>query len=154
MTQVERYSSSEEAVMIRWTKGKKKIKLCYKYKNLSHVKFDCTLLNLEFSQKRIENENLILKEKCESLINENIMFSKNISCTKITKCTHCNYHGHSLNTCPIRRKVLYKFRQVWVSKQTKDLVTNSQGSKAGTKIEVIVSCRCAKARSYKVMVGY
>ena len=90
-------------------------------------------LNFKSSQKRIENlenENLILKEKCESLINEKIVLAKNISCTKITKCTYCNYYDYSLNTCLIRRKILYKFMQVWVPKGTRDLMTNSQGPKA------------------------
>ena len=72
-------------------------------------------LNFESSQKRIENlenENLSLKEKCEGLINGHSVLFKNISCTKMTKCNHCNFHCHSLNTCPIKRKILYKFRQV------------------------------------------
>ena len=63
-------------------------------------------------------------------MNEKIVIAKTISCTKMTKCTHCNYHGHSLNTCHIRRKIPYKFRQVWVPNRTRDLVTNSQGPKA------------------------
>ena len=91
-------------------------------------------LNFESSSlkkiKNLENENLILKEKCEGLMNGNSVLSKNKSCTKMTKCTHCKFHGHSFNTCPIRRKLLYKFRQVWVPKETRDLVTNSQGPKA------------------------
>ena len=80
--------------------------------------------------EKLENENLILKEKCEGLINKNNVLSKNISCTKMTKCNHCNYHGHSLNAYPIRRRIPYKFRQVWVPKGIRDLVTNSQGPKA------------------------
>ena len=91
-------------------------------------KIDSMKLNFESSQKRIENlenENLILKEECEGLINEIIVLDKNVSCIKMTKCTHCNYHGHSLNACPIRRNIPYKFRQVWAPKGTRDLVTNS-----------------------------
>ena len=97
------------------------------------IEFDKLRLNFETSQKRIailENENLILKEKCEGLMNRNNEPSKTISCTKMTKCTHCNYHGHSLNTFPIRRKIPYKFRQVWLPKGTRDFETNSQGPKA------------------------
>ena len=63
-------------------------------------------------------------------MNRNNMLAKNASCTKMTKCTHCNYHGHSLNACLIRRRIPYKFRQVWVPKGTRDLVTNPQGPKA------------------------
>ena len=77
------------------------------------IEFDKLRLNFETSQKgieNVENENLILKEKCEGLMNKNNVPSKTISCTKMTKCTHYNYHGHSLNTCPIRRKISYKFR--------------------------------------------
>ena len=70
-----------------------------------------------------------MKEKCEGLINEKIVLAKNVSCFKMTKCIHCNYNGHSLNTCPIKRKFSYKFKQVWVPKGTRDLVTNSQGPK-------------------------
>ena len=101
-------------------------------KNELDDKNDKLRLIFESSQKRIEtleNKNMILKEKCEGLMNINNVPSKNISCTKMTKCTHCNY-GHSLNACPIRRRIPYKFRQVWVSKGKKDLVTNSQGPKA------------------------
>ena len=47
----------------------------------------------------------------------------------MTKCIHCNYYGHSLNACPIRRRIPCKFRQVWVPKATRDLMTNSQGPK-------------------------
>ena len=92
------------------------------------IEFDELKLNLESSQKRIKNlknENLILKEKCEGLTNEKVMLAKNVSCIEMTKCTHCNYYGHSLNTCRIRRKIPYKCKQVWVPKRTRDLVTNS-----------------------------
>ena len=97
------------------------------------IEFDKLRLNFETSQKKIENlenENFILKEKCEGLMNRNNVPSKTISCTKMTKCTHCNYHGHYLNACPIRKRIPYKFRSVWVPKGIRDLVTNSQGSKA------------------------
>ena len=79
------------------------------------IEFDKMRLNFETSQKRIEileNENLNLKEKCEGLINVKIVLTKTISSTKMTKCTHCKFHGHSLNICPIRRKIPYKFIQV------------------------------------------
>ena len=71
-----------------------------------------------------------MKEKCEGLTNEKIVLAKNVSCIKMTKCAHCNYHGHSLNTCLIKRKISYKFRQVWVPKGVRDFVTNFQGPKA------------------------
>ena len=109
------------------------------------IEFDKMRLNFETSQKRIEileNENLISKEKYEGLMNKNNVPSKAISCTKMTKCTHCNYYGHSLNTCPIRRKIPYKCRQVWVPKGTRDLVINFQGPKAiWVPKQEIVSCR-------------
>ena len=73
---------------------------------------------------------MILKEKCKGLTNEKFVLVKNVSCFKMTKCTHCNYNGHYLNTCPTRRKISYKFRQAWVPKGTRDLMTNSQGPKA------------------------
>ena len=91
-------------------------------------------LNFESSSlkkiKNLENENLSLKEKCEGLINKKIVLTKTIASTKMTKCIHCKFHGHSLNICPIRRKIPYKFIQVWVPKRTRDLMTNSQGPKA------------------------
>ena len=96
------------------------------------IEFDKLRLNFETSQKRIEileNENMFLKEKCEGLMNRNNVPSKTISCTKMTKCTHYNYHGHSLNACLIRRIIPYKFRQVWVPKGIRDLVTNFQRPK-------------------------
>ena len=77
------------------------------------IKYDELKLYLESSQKKIENlenENLSSEEKCESLMNRNNVLAKDASCTKMTKCTHCNYHGYSLNACPIRRRIPYKFR--------------------------------------------
>ena len=60
----------------------------------------------------------------------------------MTKCTHCNYHGHSLNVFPIKRRIPYNFRQVWVPKGTRDLVINFQGPKAiWVPKQEIVSCR-------------
>ena len=93
------------------SKLKTENEILLKVKNELDSKNDELKLNFKSSQKRIENlenENLILKEKCESLINEKIVLAKNISCTKITKCTYCNYYDYSLNTCLIRRKISYK----------------------------------------------
>ena len=115
------------------SKLKTENEILLKAKNELDSKNDESKLNFESSKKKmenLENENLILKEKCEGVTNEKIVHAKNVSCFKMTKCTHCNYNGHSLNACLIRRKISYNFRQVWVPKETRDLVTNSQGPKA------------------------
>ena len=71
-----------------------------------------------------------LKRKYEALINEKEVIFKNNLSVKMTKCDHCKFHGHFSFTCPIRKHVPYKVRQVWVPKGTRDLVTKSQRSKA------------------------
>ena len=126
-----------ENMIMKYSKMISKLKIkneiLLKTKNELDSKNNELKLNFESSQKKIENlenKNLFLKEKCEGLTNEKIVLAKNVSCFKMTKCTHCNYNGHSLSTCLIRRKIPYKFRQLWVPKGTRDLVTNFQGPKA------------------------
>lgn len=48
----------------------------------------------------------------------------------MAKREHRHFHGHTLRTCPIKKRIQHKFRQVWVPKGTRDIVTNVQGPKA------------------------
>ncbi|GMI69743.1 hypothetical protein HRI_000643600 [Hibiscus trionum] len=89
--------------------------------------------DLEFSKTSkdvLEKENLDLKVKLESLTKEKEIIFNNSSCHIMAKCSHCHYHGHSIHTCPIKKRQSYRIRQVWVPKGTKDIVTNVNGSKA------------------------
>ena len=90
-------------------------------------------MDFEDCQKKnkiLEERYLSLKMKFEELINEKQNVFNNPSHPKMMKCNYCKFHGHSSFTCPIKRNIPYKFRQVWVPKGTRDLVTNSQGPKA------------------------
>ncbi|KAL4366432.1 hypothetical protein GQ457_05G019620 [Hibiscus cannabinus] len=78
----------------------------------------------------LEKENLDLKVKLESLTKEKEIISNNSSCHIMAKCSHCHYHGHSLHTCPIKKRKSYRIRQVWVPKGTRDIEINVNGSKA------------------------
>ncbi|KAL4360640.1 hypothetical protein GQ457_04G022290 [Hibiscus cannabinus] len=86
--------------------------------------------NLFQSSKVDEKENLDLKVKLESLIKEKEIIFCNSSCQIMIKCSHCNYHGHSIHTCPIKKRKSYRIRQVWVPKGTRDIAINVNGSKA------------------------
>ncbi|KAL4278657.1 hypothetical protein GQ457_03G026250 [Hibiscus cannabinus] len=78
----------------------------------------------------LEIENLDLKVKLESLTKEKEIISNNSSCHIMAKCSHCHYHGHSMHTCPIKKRKSYRIRQVWVPKGTRDIEFNVNGSKA------------------------
>ncbi|KAL4352636.1 hypothetical protein GQ457_06G007870 [Hibiscus cannabinus] len=78
----------------------------------------------------LEKENLDLKVKLESLTKEKEIISNNSSYPIMTICSHCHYHGHSIHTCPIKKRKSYRIRQVWVSKGTRDIEVNVSGSKA------------------------
>ena len=70
-------------------------------------------INFDDCQKKntiLKEKSLNLKMKFEELITEKQNVFNNPSHPKMTKCTHCSYHGHSINTRPIRRKIPYKFR--------------------------------------------
>ncbi|KAL4290833.1 hypothetical protein GQ457_14G020630 [Hibiscus cannabinus] len=82
------------------------------------------------SNEVLEKENLGLEVKLESLTKEKEIILYNSSCHIMAKCSHCHYHGHSLHTCPIKKKKSYRIRQVWVPKGTRDNETNINGSKA------------------------
>ncbi|GMI77659.1 hypothetical protein HRI_001435200 [Hibiscus trionum] len=89
--------------------------------------------DLEFSKtsnRILEKENLDLKVKLESLAKEKEIIFNNSSHPIMTKCSHCHYHGHSMHTCPIKKKKSYRIRQVWVPKGTRDIEINFNGSKA------------------------
>ncbi|KAL4312259.1 hypothetical protein GQ457_01G026230 [Hibiscus cannabinus] len=81
-------------------------------------------------EKKDEKENLDLKVKLESLTKEKEIISNNSSCHIMAKCSHCHYRGHSLHTCPIKKRKSYRIRQVWVPKGTRDIEINVNGSKA------------------------
>ncbi|XVF74106.1 hypothetical protein PTKIN_Ptkin13bG0033500 [Pterospermum kingtungense] len=78
----------------------------------------------------LEKENLDLKMKLEELLNEKQKTLNDSFNAKITKCAHCKFHGHSVSSCPIKRKAPYRIRQLWIPKGTRDIVTNFQGPKA------------------------
>ena len=90
-------------------------------------------MDFEDCQKKItilKNENLSLKMKFEKLISEKQKVLNNPSHPKMIKCNYCKFHGYSPFTCLIKRNVSYRIRQVWIPKETRDLVSNSQGPKA------------------------
>ncbi|KAL4278688.1 hypothetical protein GQ457_03G010660 [Hibiscus cannabinus] len=78
----------------------------------------------------LEKENLDLKVKLGSLTKEKEIILYNSSCHIMAKCSHCHYHGHSIHTCPIKKRKSYRIRQVWVPKGTRDIEINVNGSKA------------------------
>ncbi|KAL4378862.1 hypothetical protein GQ457_02G023850 [Hibiscus cannabinus] len=89
--------------------------------------------DLEISKSNndvLEKENLDLKFKLESITKGKEIISYNSSCHIMAKCSHCHHRGHSLHTCPIKKRKSYRIRQVWVSKGTRDIEINVNGSKA------------------------
>ncbi|XVF56375.1 hypothetical protein PTKIN_Ptkin06aG0115300 [Pterospermum kingtungense] len=75
------------------------------------------LLKTNFDVCQIKNEllekwSLNLKMKFEKLMNERENFLNNSIHVNMTKCTYCKFHGHSVSTCPIKRKAPYRIRQV------------------------------------------
>ncbi|KAL4351402.1 hypothetical protein GQ457_06G010700 [Hibiscus cannabinus] len=86
--------------------------------------------NLLSSSKVDEKGNIDLKVKLGSLTKEKEIISYNSSCHIMEKCSHCHYHGHSIHTCPIKKRKSYRIRQVWVPKGTRDIEINVNGSKA------------------------
>ncbi|KAL4367011.1 hypothetical protein GQ457_05G016870 [Hibiscus cannabinus] len=60
----------------------------------------------------LQKENFDLKVKLESLTKEKEIISNNSSYPIMKICSHCHYHGHSLHTCPIKKRKSYTIRQV------------------------------------------
>ncbi|XVF61232.1 hypothetical protein PTKIN_Ptkin08bG0113600 [Pterospermum kingtungense] len=59
-----------------------------------------------------ENVNLKMKMKMEKLLSEKQRALNDSLNIKMTKCTYCKFHGHIVHTCPIKRNVPYRIRQV------------------------------------------
>lgn len=93
-----------------------------------------------------------MKKKFDALMNEKQEFLDKSLSAKMIKCSFCNFHGHTIHTYLVRKKVPFRIRQVWVPKVTRDLVSNLKDPKqfGYQKSNKIVSCRCARARSYNV----
>ncbi|KAL4312927.1 hypothetical protein GQ457_01G018610 [Hibiscus cannabinus] len=78
----------------------------------------------------LEKENLDLKVKLESLTKEKEIISYNTYCHIMAKCSHRHYHGHSIHTCPVKKRKSYRIRQLCDPKGTRDIEIDVNGSKA------------------------
>ncbi|KAL4277840.1 hypothetical protein GQ457_03G007940 [Hibiscus cannabinus] len=76
-------------------------------------------LFLEFETMNSKFKKMISKLECENdfLLKTKLDFEN-------------QNHGHSLHTCPIKKRKSYRIRQVWVPKGTRDIEINVNGSKA------------------------
>ncbi|KAL4302875.1 hypothetical protein GQ457_10G021220 [Hibiscus cannabinus] len=68
--------------------------------------------------------------KHESLTKEKEIILNNSYYLIMKICSHYHYHGHSIYTCPLKKRKSYRIRQVWVPKGTRDIEINVNRFKA------------------------